>query len=480
MAMNANKKICHHCVRESHLRREIAERGAESDCCYCNRRAIAYDLVELANRVEVAFAQHFEQTPSEPTNFERTMAAASDFTWVRRGVPVVAAIAEAAEIPSEVAADVQRLLEARHHDQHAGHEGEETEFCSKGFYEKRDADGDGDGWREQWFEFERSIKTQARFFGNRSRELLAAAFTGIDNVDEISLIGGGSPVVDIGPKAGLKSVYRARVFQSEDALREALCWPDRKLGPPPGDLAPAGRMNAGGISVFYGATKEKVAIAEVRPPVGSLVAVVQFEIIRPLRILSLGNLGFANADGSIFDEAYAALRQRAAFLQSLSDYLCEAIVPADQEIDYLPSQAVADFLATENEPLLDGVAYLSTQTYESGQNVVFFHKAARVEALNLPAGSVVKAVGTSHFDDGYRVTELVPVSDGGGAPCAASGGDQSSWEESDNRVPTLRVVPGSLRVHEVTEVTVSTDTHSVYRQRVCGRPTSSGNDSQEA
>lgn len=39
-------------------------------------------------------------------------------------------------------------------------------------------------------------------------------------------------------------------------------------------------MNARGVSVFYGANDPTAAIAEVRPPVGSQVAVAQFEIIR--------------------------------------------------------------------------------------------------------------------------------------------------------------------------------------------------------
>ena len=46
-----------------------------------------------------------------------------------------------------------------------------------------------------------------------------------------------------------------------------------------------GRMNAAGISVFYGATDDETAIAGVRPPVGSWVATATFEVIRPLRLL---------------------------------------------------------------------------------------------------------------------------------------------------------------------------------------------------
>jgi len=49
-------------------------------------------------------------------------------------------------------------------------------------------------------------------------------------------------------------------------------------------------MNARGVSVFYGAIDPRVALAEVRPPVGSRVAVARFEIIRPLRLLDLNAL----------------------------------------------------------------------------------------------------------------------------------------------------------------------------------------------
>jgi hypothetical protein len=72
--------------------------------------------------------------------------------------------------------------------------------------------------------------------------------------------------------------------------------PDRHLGSPPSGAAAAGRMNARGISVFYGANDPRVALAEVRPPVGSRVAVARFEIIRPLRLLDLTALSDATVE----------------------------------------------------------------------------------------------------------------------------------------------------------------------------------------
>ena len=461
--MSTNKRICHHCVREPYLSREIAENGAECRCSYCKRQTSTYALAKLADRVETAFEQHYRCSPPDPTPEERAHVDPSEFEWSPHGQPVVLAIEGAAEIPPDAAADVQRILESRHYDKHTDRAGEQTEFCSDAFYDERDADDSH--WREQWFELEHTIKTQGRFFGHHAKELLAEAFDGIDKI----FAGGRQPlVIDIGPEAPLKTVYRARVFQSHDALRAALCRPDRELGPPPSPIVPAGRMNARGIAVFYGADDADVAIAEVRPPVGSRVAVAQFSIIRPLRILSLGYLGFARAEGSIFDEDYAALCQRTAFLQSLSDLLCEPVLPDHEDLDYLPTQAVADFLANENDPRLDGVAYPSTQVDGSGSNVVLFHNAARVEEMELPDGTVIEATGPfdeEGFEIGYHVCEFVPSS-----PTTASASPQPDPyplypDDADYRQPALRVVQTSLKVHEVTRVQVSTHAQSVARQR---------------
>ena len=138
--------------------------------------------------------------------------------------------------------------------------------------------------------------------------------------------------------------------------------------------------------MFYGATGAEVAIAEVRPPVGSLVAVARFDILRPLRVLSLGDIFTASAEVSMFDKAHTVLREKTAFLRTLAKLLSRPVVPADQDLDYIPTQAIADFLATQNDPSLDGIAFPTTQIVSSEQNVALFHKAARVENLDVPNG----------------------------------------------------------------------------------------------
>src|SRR5213595_1849248 len=74
-----------------------------------------------------------------------------------------------------------------------------------------------------------------------------------DGIDAMRTRDGRLIIVDAGPNTILNALYRARVLQSDDKLEAALMRPDREIGSPPAIHANAGRMNARGISVFYGA-----------------------------------------------------------------------------------------------------------------------------------------------------------------------------------------------------------------------------------
>jgi hypothetical protein len=174
-------------------------------------------------------------------------------------------------------------------------------------------------------------------------------------------------------------------------------------------------MNAAGVAVFYGATDPDVALAEVRPPIGCKVLIGCFEVIRPLRLLDLPALDELRDDnGSLFDDAHRRWLKRAHFLRGLSWRLSKPVLPNDQPAEYLPTQAIADFLATaECPPLpLDGIVYRSVQAgypgpFERGNrltfgghrkenfNVVLFHKAARVQGLD--EGAAISVSDNSSF-----------------------------------------------------------------------------------
>jgi len=236
-------------------------------------------------------------------------------------------------------------------------------------------------------------------------------------------------------------------------------------------------MNARGISVFYGANDPDLAIAEVRPPVGSQVAVGRFDIVRTLRLLDLTALSTVKEEGSIFDPGWAGRLERATFLRSLSERITKPVMPDDEAFEYLPTQAIADFLAAENEPVLDGIVFPSAQSQGDGLNVVLFHKAARVEALEIPEGTEIEARTGQWGEDGwevdYSVSEQVPpkkppeekARKDQWSGLAELAGGPSHAPDADIRDTTLRIDLKSVRVHVVRRVQFQYDSHDVRRYR---------------
>lgn len=463
--------ICEQCVEEPFLSSEIATTGQIAACSYCESEAQCWTIEQLADRVEQAFAEHYVRTSNEPDDWQQSLLRdkESDYDWERNGEPVHDAIACATRIPDEAVADVLEVLGERHSDFDTAAMGDECEFDADSYYEQKDTSDAT--WQYEWRLFERTLKTEARYFSRAATDHLAAVF---GRIDQLGTLDGKPMVVDAGPGKSISILFRARVFQSEEPLKEALCRPDRHLGSPPARAAAAGRMNARGISVFYGATSPGVALAEVRPPVGSQVALATFRITRPLRLLDLSALENASDGGSVFDPTLLQRLERVSFLQSLGSKMTRPVMPDDQEFDYLSTQAVADFLATENDPTLDGILFNSTQS-EEGDNIVLFHKASRVKSMDLPAGVKLSANTMSCDSDGwypdYCVREDAPMLDEAEtalAPNAWAMTFHHIREDEDVREDTLDVIPTSVEVHHVKRVKVECDPHKVerYRHRV--------------
>ena len=257
--------ICSGCIAEEFLSEEVETKGRDGNCSYCKEDAKCFSIEEVADKVEAAFSEHYIRTSDQPDSMQSMMLAdrESSYEWDRDGEPIAVAIMNAADIPESAAASIQEILEGRHYDHELAQMGEESDFSSKSHYEE--AVASDARWQEEWSTFERSLKEENRFFSSSGLTLLNNMF---GNIETLTAHSGRSPIVDAGPNTELTSLYRARAFQSDESLKPALARPDLHLGSPPAGLARAGRMNAHGISVFYGSNGAAAALAEVRPPVG--------------------------------------------------------------------------------------------------------------------------------------------------------------------------------------------------------------------
>jgi RES domain len=122
--------------------------------------------------------------------------------------------------------------------------------------------------------------------------------------------------------------------------------------------------------------------------------------------------------GSIFDLEFVQRLERAKFLGSLSGRITQPVMPDDEPFEYPATQAIADLLATESSVPVDGIIFPSVQVARDALNVVLFHKAARVEAMDIPEGIEIRArTGQSPegWEDDYSVIEEVrpPAKDEG-------------------------------------------------------------------
>jgi hypothetical protein len=468
----AKRRLCSSCVREQFLRNEIEREGENARCFYCKEEGKTISIEQMADRVDYAFEQHFELTPNEPSGFEYMMMKETDYEWDRVGQSAADAIADAAEIDGASAEDIRRVLADRHYDHEAAKMGEECPFDETTCYAEKGVDDIE--FQTDWSAFESNLKKKARFFSRTSHVTLATIF---DGLSEHKTRDGRKAVIDAGPGNVLVALCRARVFQSDVRLIEALKRPDLEIGPPPWRSAPAGRMNARGISVFYGATNVDTALAEVRPPVGSRVVVGRFELIRSIRLLDVEILREVFVEGSVFDADYLRRLARGTFLGRLSERMTRPVMPDDEPFDYLVTQAIADYLATEMS--LDGMIYPSAQKELPNANVVLFRHAARVEAIEIPADTRLDVQLEMHTEDGpeidYWVREEVPpvlpvpppVERG---PIQIPPALLRSFlsDEIDDRLPTLKMDLVSLEVHHVSGATFVTHPYPVKRHRLKG------------
>lgn len=472
--------LCCDCVSEKYLSAQIKKQGKRRQCDTCGARRPTYSLGEVADLVEQAFKDHYVRTADQPDMWQDAMLRdrESDYEWYREGQPVVEAIAEAVGVEESVADNLREILDDRQGYFDPSDPQEDYDFCEESHYEPVGASDQH--WLSEWRNFERSLKTEARFFSGTVANHLNAVFSGVETLRTRD----GRPIVaDAGPGVAISAFFRARVFQSDAALIEALERPDMHLGSPPMLRANAGRMNAKGISVFYGASTAEVAIAEVRPPVGSRVAVARFEITRPLRLLDLTALRSVQTEGSIFDPEYIRALERAQFLDTLSRLMVQPVMPDDEAFDYLPTQVIADFLATREATLIDGILFPSAQVEGDEINVVLFQKSAGVAKLDLPQGTKISADLYWDTDEGpeldYRVSEEVPpVEEPKETPPAEWPPDLAqlgspSWADDEVtlldgggiRSSALRIDPTSVTVHHVRRVKYECEEHSVRRTR---------------
>ncbi|GEM_PF-698059 len=435
--------ICADCVGEPHLQCLVQDAAtSENSCEFCDVDAPAADLWVVAELCEKVIDTFFEESSNTMAviHFGRTPA----------GSDLQTTISELTGIPQDAVEVVVEHLSELWYDEGSG----QSRY------------GDDDPWFVlkpsmaeplgfSWREMEDSLRSEVRYFNPKALALLDMIFGEITNDQDQE---GRSVVLEAGPGTSLKTLYRGRVFQTEDALIAALRWPERFLGSPAVGVGAAGRMNGQGQPAFYGATHPEICIAEVRPPVGSLIALAAFDVIRPLRLLDLRRLATVELrpNASLFDPDTLLAAQRRDFLRTLGDRLSAPVVPEQQDRDYLVTQAVADYLAAHATLNVDGIIYPSAQSripgeLPAGDNVVLFRKACDVS--NSDGDGNTAEISLWEYEE-----------DGPGRrfrPSIHFISRAAMWPSQREVQPALSLVQDSIVIHDISAVRYFSKPHTV-------------------
>lgn len=337
--------ICLPCVGDHSLRSLLKDATGEITCSSCQENRTGISLAELAQRVDPFLRKYCEAGDSYPI-FQGSDDRAE---YEQEGQPLVNLLEDELETAYGVAEALADVLIAD--DPAWPPDGDEPFYTAEHNYVRKYVSTLP--YSEEWSEFSSQIRHRRRFFDDEARSRLARILGDRDSERAKEL-----PVLEIGEGTRLPSIYRARRGETDADLRHMLKDPHHELGPPPPDLASAGRMNPVGIPVFYGACSKPTAIAEVRPSVGGLLLACAFHISGRVRLLDLSRIRVAFS-GSLFAPEYEDRASRVEFLRNFHRLIARPIHPDQEPLDYIPTQAVAEYVA--NVLGLDGILYASAQ-----------------------------------------------------------------------------------------------------------------------
>jgi hypothetical protein len=214
-----------------------------------------------------------------------------------------------------------------------------------------------------WYEFAESIKWKRRFIPEKSAGVLTDPKDWLPQyLDEIAYF--TSPT---------DSYYRARLGGIEEHHTVTKPFSALEMGVPPRTKATAGRANPAGIPYLYVAEKELTAVSEIRPFLGGQVTVAR---VTPRTSLQVVDLTKVSAVDSPFGHPNLQMAlEKHALLSILNRELSKPINPALAEIDYVPTQYLAEVILNSH---YDGIRYKSAM-HRGGHNVVFFnHKDLQI------------------------------------------------------------------------------------------------------
>lgn len=360
-----DRAICYGCINDDVLSSRVESEGEPQLCEVCGEEdKKAFSYAQLGEALEPVVREHFKVGPMVRQFYEDDTEG-----WEQEGEMlsdvVQMVLGQDVEAPDELVsavADAEDWWPA---------DGDEQFYDGSQLFVPRKVTPHL--WMADWHALKAELAHRRRFFSERARTLFGRLFQDVASIDAYDeQEGKWKPVISELPEG--TEILRARVVRSDSELRWFVESAPKELGAPPAAKASAGRMNAAGIAVFYGAMDQETCVAEMRPALGGRVLVGAFRTTRPLKILDFRRLEAATlGELSYFDPKYAEQRERAVFLRRLRGLISRPVVPGHED-EYLVTQTLAEYLAHVHSPPFDGIFFGSVQK-EGGANIVLFGRS---------------------------------------------------------------------------------------------------------
>lgn len=241
-----------------------------------------------------------------------------------------------------------------------------------------------------WLVLAHELTHGRRFFNGKAKSTFSA-LVGEALLAEDPNVPGSHPVI----KTILKGTafYRGRVINARSDIKNA----EKDLGAPPKSLAANNRMSAAGVPLMYVSGDPKTCISELRPSIGDSVAVGTFYSTADLVFFDFTaletKLNFHPL--SIFESFFEDSSSRRKLLAMLHSEISKPLKA--NSIDYVVTQALAEFIRYETSAKFDGIIFRSVQN-KGGINYVIFGNGDSTNMLVMGRNDFQLKISSEDFD----------------------------------------------------------------------------------
>ena len=447
--------ICINCIGDKFIKRHIEQNGEAELCDKCGKEDKCINIRNLAEMVDEVYRQYYKPGEQIPKFYPDQ----DNPDWEMAGEDPNFIIQEMLEVDDNIADELFNILSSME-SYDVEREGENPYYDMAFNYEEKPIyDYE---FSELWKEFCKRIKHFSRFFDAEAINLLNEIF---NDLVKYPHYGDLPPIRDFGNAENERYIYRARKSDEDQKIINLIRNPYKELGCPPHNKATGGRMNPVGISVFYGAFDRETCIAELRLPVGSKVISGKFEIIDKLIVLDLTVINNIYDYLSMFDPDYVRKLNKIRFLRKFEKELSKPVLPGDELLDYLPVQALIEYLGNYFKPQIDALIYPAVQMGGDKKNIVLFNHAAVVEIPNESKTEYKPQKYKIDWNEDYISIRDINENDRKDRENEL-GIELIDFEysvmEYNFGKPRLRFISDSLKVHRIKSIQLQFDTLRIY------------------